>query len=415
MTGLDSNFSVLKTEIQHEFHARPALSVDVAQSLIYHWSVVTQSGAAGLGAQAPLTPEAAYVKQHYPFDGRHSKFELANGTLRVERHTEFLSFTFVPTDPQGEEGSLLAGVSPLLGTHVFCASRIKLVNEPRGAGDDATGTQRLYGGRNTGIGYEIETSFVNDARGFVEYQVWGAQSEPIIRGRIIKLLTDIEMYRLAAMMALPLTQQRGATLRSLESQVQQIGRALDEEGEETNAENVHRISELLLSVQELQEATQYRFAASSAYRDIVEARLDAIDEVPVAMRTTLRDFIDHRLTPAMKSVQAFDNRLKLLADASQKLMSLARTKFDLEIQTQNQMLLELMVDRARQQIRLTHAIEGFSVVAITYYAMNLIKFALGAVPPLPLADEVVLGGLIPVVAVATFGLTRFIQRRVSRD
>lgn len=414
MASQDLVFAQLNDEIQREFHARPALSIDPSKQLIYHWAGLSALADSGDALPTP-TPIAAFVAEHFPFAGRHAQFELPGGALRIERHTEFFSFTYIPT-----KGAWLPDdtLQALQQDHVFSATCIELGGAVAAPGDSAV-SERLYGGKNSSMGCDIQTTFKPDEQGFVHYKVGGAVTDPIIRGRIVKLLTDIELYRLAAMMSLPLVRRHSALLSQLEGAVQTISRGFDDQQQEPNEGHVHDISELLLSVHQLEDQTQYRFAASMAYADIVDARLQALNELPVGIRTTLRDFIDHRLSPAMKSVRAFDSRTKALGDTAHKLMSLARTKFDLEIQTQNKMLLELMADRAIQQIRLTHAVEGFSVVAITYYMINLINYVLDAAPPLVMAgfavsDDLLLSVAIPMVALTTFTLIRLIQRRVGR-
>ena len=47
---------------------------------------------------------------------------------------------------------------------------------------------------------------------------------------------------------------------------------------------------------------------------------------------------------------------------------------DIELQRQNQELLAQMNRRARLQLRLQQTVEGLSVVAITYYASQLVNY-----------------------------------------
>lgn len=60
---------------------------------------------------------------------------------------------------------------------------------------------------------------------------------------------------------------------------------------------------------------------------------------------------------------------------------LLRTRVDVERSAQNQQLLSSMDERADLQLRLQKTVEGLSVVAISYYALNLAVYALA-----PLAD-----------------------------
>jgi uncharacterized membrane-anchored protein len=56
---------------------------------------------------------------------------------------------------------------------------------------------------------------------------------------------------------------------------------------------------------------------------------------------------------------------------------LLRTRVDVERSAQNQELLTSMDKRADLQLRLQRTVEGLSVVAITYYAVNLVLYIVG--------------------------------------
>ena len=53
---------------------------------------------------------------------------------------------------------------------------------------------------------------------------------------------------------------------------------------------------------------------------------------------------------------------------------LLRTRVDVDRSRQSQQLLESMDRRADLQLRLQHTVEGLSVVAISYYAVNLLSY-----------------------------------------
>jgi len=62
---------------------------------------------------------------------------------------------------------------------------------------------------------------------------------------------------------------------------------------------------------------------------------------------------------------------------------LLRTRVDVDRSAQNQELLEGMNQRAELQLRLQKTVEGLSVVAISYYAVNLVVYLIG-----PLAEPI---------------------------
>jgi uncharacterized membrane-anchored protein len=64
-----------------------------------------------------------------------------------------------------------------------------------------------------------------------------------------------------------------------------------------------------------------------------------------------------------------------MAERAQRAAELLRTRVDVERSAQNQKLLESMDKRADLQLRLQRTVEGLSVVAISYYAVNLAIYA----------------------------------------
>jgi uncharacterized membrane-anchored protein len=77
-----------------------------------------------------------------------------------------------------------------------------------------------------------------------------------------------------------------------------------------------------------------------------------------------------------------------------------------------------MERRARQQVRLQQAVEGFSVAAITYYVVGLVAYlAKGlATSGVTLREEIVTSIAIPIVALAVaFGVRRFRRRMADHD
>jgi len=81
-----------------------------------------------------------------------------------------------------------------------------------------------------------------------------------------------------------------------------------------------------------------------------------------------------------------------------------RTRVELAIQSQNQQLLSSMDRRSKIQLMMQHTVEGFSVVAITYYLIGLLKFGLDSVYEAGVVfnKTLVLGIAIPVVMALVF-------------
>jgi uncharacterized membrane-anchored protein len=115
-----------------------------------------------------------------------------------------------------------------------------------------------------------------------------------------------------------------------------------------------------------------------------------------------------RFDPAMRTVNSTERRLQSLTDRALRAGNLLRTRVDVERSAQNQDLLESMDQRAALQLRLQKTVEGLSVVAISYYAVNLMVYLAA-----PLAEQTGLGKtwltgmvVLPVVALVWWTVRR---------
>jgi uncharacterized membrane-anchored protein len=84
---------------------------------------------------------------------------------------------------------------------------------------------------------------------------------------------------------------------------------------------------------------------------------------------------------------------------------------------QNSKILEAMNARGAQQLKLQQAVEGISVVAISYYTIGLLSYLAKAAKSagLDFDTDIAIGIAIPVVAVlAGLGLRRM-HKNVKRD
>lgn len=55
------------------------------------------------------------------------------------------------------------------------------------------------------------------------------------------------------------------------------------------------------------------------------------------------------------------------------LLDLLQTRIQVEIEYQNATQIQVMANRAATQLKIQRAVEGFSIIAISYYLLNLIK------------------------------------------
>ncbi|MEM6825869.1 MAG: DUF3422 domain-containing protein, partial [Pseudomonadota bacterium] len=159
----------------------------------------------------------------------------------------------------------------------------------------------------------------------------------------------------------------------------------------------------------------FRFGATRAYAAIVHDRIDVLREERFDGRQTFKEFMVRRFDPAMRTVEATEYRLGTMAERSMRAANLLRTQVDVERSAQNQALLESMDRRADLQLRLQRTVEGLSVVAISYYAVNLVLYLLGPLAQSGGAPKTALAALVtPVVVLAVWAMVRRIRKSMER-
>ena len=68
-------------------------------------------------------------------------------------------------------------------------------------------------------------------------------------------------------------------------------------------------------------------------------------------------FLDRRFSPAMATCLAVSERIKSLAERSERASNLLRTRVDIALEAQNQQVLKSMEKRGQQQLRLQETVD----------------------------------------------------------
>jgi uncharacterized membrane-anchored protein len=151
---------------------------------------------------------------------------------------------------------------------------------------------------------------------------------------------------------------------------------------------------------------------------LVRNRIQELRETRMEGMQTFGEFTERRLAPAMNTCQAVATRQEMLSQRVARATQLLSTRVDITRERQNQALLASMERRARQQVRLQQAVEGFSVAAITYYVVGLVAYlSKGLVTSgVSLREEIVTSVAIPIVAIGVaLGARRFRRRMANHD
>ncbi|NBC22142.1 MAG: DUF3422 family protein [Gammaproteobacteria bacterium] len=349
-------------------------------------------------------------------------------TVRLERHREFCSYLFTwqnesPDGMLGRRRTVPADWLEGLPGRLMIHNSVKLIPDEYTEIDAAqvrehlenhtvTGA-RVMGGRAT-----VWTSFRLHTDGSARYVVFVGNLTPAQTGQLLQLLVELETYRILALLGFPMARGMTGELArintGLSALLEQLRHADTMEAER---EILIDITELSASLEELQARSSFRFGATRAYHQLVNERLEALDEEPFGRVPMLSTFLGRRLGPAMRTVSAVQSEIQQISGRLSSATSLLQARVNLHLQEQNRTLLSSMDRRSRMQLRLQTTVEGLSVAAITYYSVGLLDrpYALmeqvGLVPSGRVLSAL---SVIPVAALVWF-LIRRVRRRVEAE
>lgn len=128
-------------------------------------------------------------------------------------------------------------------------------------------------------------------------------------------------------------------------------------------------------------------------------------------------FLLRSLQPATRTCEAAERRIDELAQRIARAVNLLNSMVDMIQTRQTNHMIEAMSRNARMQLRLQEAVEGFSIFAISYYALGLISYLLGTLNKagLNIDPKLWTGMLAPVVLGLVWANARWIRRRMTRE
>ena len=347
-----------------------------------------------------------------------------------ERHTEFSTYTFShvlddtvsPTDafdyppthhlpPQWRnqlEGELLVAIN------------LVLVKTDAETIEETLPT--IFGG-NTIIGSIVSggkattwTDFRIHADRASRMVVANESLTPGRTGRLVQRLLEIETYRMMSLLAFPLARTITPQISEMETQLADIASQIALTSSlEDEQKQLGDLTHLAAKVEMLNARTDFRFSAAQAYHELVERRLGELDEQKLPGMQQISTFLIRRLSPAMRTTQSVERRLDTLSEHIARASALLRTRVEVSLQENNLQLLSSMESGVHMQTRLQETVEGVSVVAISYYLLGLLNYALKAAAKmgLPLDPGLVTGIAAPFVIAAIFLTGRALRRHLK--
>lgn len=362
-----------------------------------------------------------------PTGASHFTVNLDQTRLKWERHTEFTTYTFfrqMPSDglfnktadediPQdwkdATPGELIAAIQVVLQSE---SCPVPTTDDLNGLfAPDSLATSLISDGAG-----QVWTDFRLHGDGFSRILLHNFSMSKRRVGRAVQRLLEIETYRLMTLLGLPMAQEAGPRLSKIDASLAHLTLSMNGLNDmESEASLLRRLTRVSTDIETLATLTAFRFGATRAYHALVETRVSELREERIEGYQTMQEFIDRRLAPAARTCNSVSNRIGDLSRRATRAANLLRTRVDIALQAQNQLLLSSMEKRTRLQLRLQQTVEGLSVAAISYYAVGLIGYVIkGGEAFLPgLSSTLSLAIATPAVIVTFWILIKRFHKKVE--
>lgn len=417
-----------RVTLANEWHARPSPSMSPPFRCTHVVALVREVSVEDRREAFARTCRAA-AQAEPPANARAHSVEIGPCKVKWESHTEAVSHsiyaagnarppfaeTAIDLVPEALRSSLLESMFVGVQVEVLASPGEQ---DPYGyeAAQSLLGTSAIYGGWMSARTAAVWSSFKLDARGFLRLVIFVLEHNEERISRLLQRLLDLESYRMLAMLALPPARDVMSALVRLEPELDEVMRALAVDRERADLESsLIRITSLAARVEHIVSSHAHRFAAARAYAAIVDRRIAEVDDEVLLDHQRYTNFLSRSLQPAMRTCEAAEVRSHDLAERVSRAAGMVDTMFDAIRKQQNQQILQSMASSARQQVRLQEAVEGFSIVAISYYGVGLLAYGLKSLKSAGVGvDPDLLSGLAaPLVLASVWATIRSVRRRLS--
>lgn len=416
----------LRYELANELHARPfPTMVSGSQAILL--AIKRQDDAATRNRNADRVHLLALLDrfgaQHPKPDATHFSGVLGRFHLKWEQHTEFVTYTAFceglsdrPFDPAMWEVfsddwlSEAPGVR-ITSAHFRIAARTGTDEEISCQLDDWFVRESLTASSVLDNNAVIATDFRIAPAGHMHFAVFANAKAGATRiGRIVQRLCEIETYKAMAMLGLPKARALNTRMGEIDGGLSVLLEDMTKDLKTPEA-SLDRLLRLATDLETLMSRASFRFGATGAYEAIVNQRVFVLREGRFLGRQTFAEFMMRRFDPAMRTVNSTETQLRSMTDRAIRAGDLLRTQVEVNRSAQNQDLLASMDQRAALQLRLQETVEGLSIVAISYYAVNLLGYLLA-----PLAYEIGLEKpmLTALLVLPVIGCVWVLTRRIKK-
>ncbi len=351
--------------------------------------------------------------------------EIGRHKLKWESHTEFVTYTVfgdgvaeTPFDASTFSMFPADWLSDAPGERITSALiRVEICKDEAGIPDKL---EQWFVPESLAVSKVLDDSaiiagdFRIDSAGHMRFALFAGPEMGSRRiGRVVQRICEIETYKSMSMLGLARARGLGGTIGAINAKLTRLMsemRGNDVRSEET----LTALLEVSAELESTLAHSAFRFGATGAYDALVSQRIAVLREERFDGRQTFGEFMMRRFDPAMRTVKAVEAQLRTMAERAERAANLLRTRVDVERSAQNQDLLASMDRRADMQLRLQKTVEGFSVAAISYYAVNLLSYlAYPAFERLGIGKNASLAILTPVVLILVWLLVQRIRKSVE--
>ena len=421
-----------------EAHSRPFLQLDAPESVTHLALYADVDGTPDWHLRKLIELCGCFGVAGPAADAKYFYHDFGRFRLKWECHTEFATFTFAMRHTDSVPLAQAFERMPLmhipqqwlhgLDGKILVAAHVVLDKSSHASDPGASEIRAVFEGLSLAASVvlqdaEVWSDFLIQSDGFSRFVVRDLGLREQQLGRLVQRVLEIETYRMMALLGLPHAQASAATLNAIEAELARLTAAMvdsddvvtevlsDASGEPDDGERtlLRSITGLAARSEKLAVDNSYRFSASQAYFQLVKARIEELREGRIDGLPTLREFMERRLSPAMSTCSATVRRQAALAERIAHSNDLLRTRVGIVQELQNRKILQSMNARAAQQLRLQQAVEGLSVVAVSYYMVGLCGYAAKAAKSagLPINADIATGLMVPVIVfVVWMGLRR---------
>ncbi len=414
-------------QLANELHARPFPVLDAPCRAVY-LAIKQTHNAAGRDRDADIAHLVALLDRHgapHPQPGATHYFgKIGKYVLKWESHTEFVTYTIFENgiaetafDPHAFRVFPEDWLSEAPGARMTSALiRVEPLEDPDAIRDRISRwfvPESLAVARVLDDSAVIASDFRIDEAGHVRVAVFVRKATgPRRIGRIVQRLCEIETYKTMSMLGLSKVRSVAPRMAGIDEELTSL---MSEMTGGTSAADVTLKALLGVSaeLETLLAQMSFRFGATAAYEAIVGQRIRVLREERFEGRQTFGEFMMRRFDPAMRTVKATERRLEAMADRAMRAGDLLRTRVDVERSAQNQHLLASMDKRSDLQLRLQKTVEGLSVVAISYYAVSLVRYMAYPLAPEGWSMSLVTAAVTPPVILLVWLSIRRIHRKME--